>query len=115
MLRRSRLIEVHNANGSVVRMTYDPLGRRVAKTEYDHQGRLLGETRFDWDGLRLLQEHRHGQSSLYLYEEDSYAPLARIDGTGEHQRVRYYHNDLNGLPEQLTDVNSGALVGVEEV
>uniref|UniRef100_UPI0030DAE519 hypothetical protein n=1 Tax=Pseudomonas sp. EA_15y_Pfl1_P104 TaxID=3088686 RepID=UPI0030DAE519 len=42
---------------------------------------------------RLLQEHRHSQTSLYIYEEDSYAPLARVDGAGEHQSVRYYHND----------------------
>ena len=24
---------------------------------------------------------------------------------GEHQSVRYYHNDLNGLPEQLTEAD----------
>ncbi|WLH77199.1 toxin C-terminal domain-containing protein [Pseudomonas sp. FP2335] len=104
-----RLIEVHNDNGNVVRMTYDPLGRRVAKTEHDSRGYLLGETRFEWNGLRLLQEHRHGQTSLYLYEEHSHAPLARVDGTGEQQRVRYYHNDLNGLPEELTETDGGTV------
>ncbi|MFL1416414.1 RHS repeat-associated core domain-containing protein [Pseudomonas fildesensis] len=101
-----RLIEVRSRRGereTVVNMTYDPLGRRIAKTEYDSHGYPLGETRFDWDGLRLLQEHRHSQTSLYIYEDDGYVPLARVDGTGEHQRVRYYHNDLNGLPEQLTE------------
>jgi hypothetical protein len=40
-------------------------------------------------GRRLLQEHRHSQTSLYIYEEDGYVPLARVDGTGEHQSVRY--------------------------
>ena len=101
----SRLIEVRNENGGVVRMVYDPLGRRIGKTEHDKNGVCLGESRFDWDGLRLLQEHRHSQTSLYLYDGDSYEPLARVDGEGEYQRVRYYHNDLNGLPEQLTDAD----------
>jgi RHS repeat-associated protein len=101
----SRLIEVRNANGSVVRMTYDPLGRRIAKTEHDSKGYPLGETRFTWDGLRLLQEHRHQQTSLYLYEDEGYEPLARVDGTGPLQKIRYYHNDLNGLPEQLTEAD----------
>ncbi|MCR8661782.1 DUF6531 domain-containing protein [Pseudomonas carnis] len=103
-----RLIEVRSQKDgreTVVKMTYDPLGRRIAKTEHDSNGYPLGESRFDWEGLRLLQEHRHSQTSLYLYEEDGYIPLARVDGTGEHQSVRYYHNDLNGLPEQLTEAD----------
>jgi RHS repeat-associated protein len=104
----SRLIEVRNPNGHVVRMTYDPLGRRIGKSEYDSQGVLLGETRFTWDGLRLLQEKRNRQSSVYLYA-DGYDPIARVDGYGELEKIRYYHNDLNGLPEQLTETD-GATV-----
>ncbi|WP_434675087.1 RHS repeat-associated core domain-containing protein [Pseudomonas sp. D3-10] len=101
----SRLIEVRNDNGSVVKMAYDPLGRRIAKTEHDNKGYPLGETCFTWDGMRLLQESRYNQTSLYLYTDNTYEPLARIDGYGAHQKVRYYHNDLNGLPEQLTEVD----------
>ncbi|WP_434650505.1 RHS repeat-associated core domain-containing protein [Pseudomonas sp. D1-2] len=101
----SRLIEVRNDNGSVVKMAYDPLGRRIEKTEHDSHGYPLGETRFTWDGMRLLQESRYNQTSLYLYTDNTYEPLARIDGYGAHQKVRYYHNDLNGLPEQLTEVD----------
>ena len=104
----SRLVEVRSQKDgreTVVKMTYDPLGRRTAKTEHDSQGYPLGESRFDWEGMRLLQEHRHSQTSLYIYEEDSYAPLARVDGANKHQSVRYYHNDLNGLPEQLTETD----------
>jgi RHS repeat-associated protein len=103
-----RLIEVHsqkNGRETRIEMSYDPLGRRISKTEYDNQGYPLGETRFDWEGLRLLQEHRQSQTSLYIYEDEGYAPLARVDGKGEHQRVRYYHNDLNGLPEHLTEAD----------
>ncbi|WP_256593059.1 RHS repeat-associated core domain-containing protein [Pseudomonas sp. 2822-15] len=103
----SRLVEVHNENRSVVRMAYDPLGRRIEKTEHASNGYSLVVTRFTWDGLRLLQEHRHNQTSLYVYEgeDDGYQPLARVDGTGQLQKIRYYHNDLNGLPEQLTEAD----------
>jgi RHS repeat-associated protein len=101
----SRLVEVRNDDGSVVRMTYDPLGRRVAKTEHGSDGYPLGETRFTWDGLRLLQEHKHSQTSLYIYQDEGYEPLARVDGSGPLQKIRYYHNDLNGLPEQLTEAD----------
>jgi len=101
-----RLIEVRNQDGAretVVRMSYDPLGRRIAKGEHDSHGYPLGETRFTWDGLRLLQEHRHSLSSLYLYADDGHEPLARVDGSGALQKIRYYHNDQSGLPEQLTE------------
>ncbi len=104
-----RIKEIRTQDGhreTLLRMTYDPLGRRITKHQYSADGLMLGETRFDWDGLRLLQEHRHGQSSLYLYtSEGSYDPLARVDGAGPEARVRYYHNDLNGLPEQLTEAD----------
>jgi RHS repeat-associated protein len=99
----SRLIEVRNPNGHVVRMTYDPLGRRIGKREHDQHGQLLGETVFTWDGLRLLHEQRNSLASLYVYADGSHEPLARIDGSGALQKIRYYHNDLNGLPEQLTE------------
>ncbi len=99
----SRLIEVRNPNGHVVRMTYDPLGRRIGKREHDQHGQLLGETVFTWDGLRLLHEQRNSLASLYVYADGSHEPLARADGSGALQKIRYYHNDLNGLPEQLTE------------
>ncbi|WP_248804926.1 RHS repeat-associated core domain-containing protein [Pseudomonas sp. MWU13-2100] len=103
-----RLTEVRNQEGTretLVRMRYDPLGRRIGKTEHDRNGNLLGETHFTWDGLRLLQEHKNNQGSLYLYADDSYEPLARVDGHGAHQQVRYYQNDPSGLPRQLTEAD----------
>ncbi|SDZ08983.1 RHS repeat-associated core domain-containing protein [Pseudomonas salomonii] len=101
-----RLIEVHSTNGvqeTVVKMCYDPLGRRTLKTEHDIRGFPLGETYFIWDGLRLLQEQKNSLNSLYLYGTDSHEPLSRVDGVGAQQKIRYYHNDQNGLPEQLSD------------
>ena len=45
------------------------------------------------------------RQSLYLYtDEGSYEPLARIDRTGnQEQHIYYFHTDLNGMPEELTD------------
>jgi RHS repeat-associated protein len=41
-----------------------------------------------------------------VYEDEGgYVPVARVDGAGPLQKIRYYHNDLNGLPEQLTDTD----------
>ena len=45
------------------------------------------------------------RQSLYLYiDEGSYQPLARIDWNGnQEQHIYYFHTDLNGMPEELTD------------
>ena len=58
------------------RFEYDAIGRRVAKHD------AFGVTRFIWEGMRLLQERRGGQVVSYVYEPDSYVPLARLDATG---------------------------------
>jgi RHS repeat-associated protein len=70
--------------------------------------------------MRLIQETYHdrqGEEALtYLYEDGSYVPLARIDhhapaandGT-KHDTVYYFHNDVSGIPEELTDAG-GELV-----
>ncbi|MEH6422595.1 RHS repeat domain-containing protein, partial [Pseudomonas sp. CGJS7] len=65
---------------------------------------------FHWQGLRLLQEVQSGLASLYVYATpDSYEPLARIDGSMGREVVQYFHTNLAGLPEQLTDANGNAI------
>ncbi|MCK1794426.1 RHS repeat domain-containing protein, partial [Pseudomonas violetae] len=45
-----------------------------------------------------------GQSSLYVYEPGSYAPLARVDQSeGEEQKLYYFHTDQIGTPLEMTD------------
>ncbi|WP_183133582.1 RHS domain-containing protein, partial [Pseudomonas syringae group genomosp. 3] len=63
--------------------------------------------RFLWQGLRMLREESPGQSSLYLYEPGSYAPLARVDEKeGETEnKVYYYHTDQIGTPLEMTDAD----------
>ncbi len=84
---------------------YDSLGRRVAK-----QPEVSGQTQhkhFLWQDLRMLREESPGQSSVYVYEPGSYAPLARIDHReGEAENTLYYfHTDQIGTPLEMTDID----------
>jgi len=91
-----------------VSFRYDPLGRRISKT----RRQMLGEqptgkpvtTRFVWEGFRLLQEV-HGDVPLtYVYsDQDSYDPLARIDGVNAPE-IFWFHCQPNGTPERMTDI-----------
>ena len=54
------------------RYRYDAFGRRLQKKD------AFGQTLFEWDGNRLLSEQRGSNHKLYVYEADSFAPLAQI-------------------------------------
>ncbi|MDL2186598.1 RHS repeat-associated core domain-containing protein [Pseudomonas sp. ChxA] len=84
---------------------YDPLGRRIGKRVYRNESEQpQSDVQFVWQGLRLLQEVEHGFGSVYVYANpDSYEPLARIDGRPGSEQIFYFHTNLAGLPEQLTD------------
>jgi RHS repeat-associated protein len=84
---------------------YDSLGRRVGKTS-----QIAGKTehkQFLWQGLRMLREESPGQSSLYIYEPGSYAPLARVDQSEvePEQKLYYFHTDQIGTPLEMTDTD----------
>ena len=84
---------------------YDALGRRTRKTLYPHHGEPQ-TTLFHWNGLQMVGEHNPDQplrSTQYLYREDSYEPLARVDRHGDNSEVYWYHSELNDLPERMTD------------
>ncbi len=102
----NRLVKTETMANSQVETTssyqYDSLGRRVGK-----QSNIQGQTdqkHFLWQGLRMLREESPEQSSLYLYEPGSYAPLARVDQKeGETEnKVYYYHTDQIGTPLEMT-------------
>ncbi|MDU8600064.1 RHS repeat-associated core domain-containing protein, partial [Pseudomonas syringae] len=103
----NRLVKTETMANSQVESTsnyqYDSLGRRVGK-QWEIKGKT-DQKRFLWQGLRLLREESPGQSSLYLYEPGSYAPLARVDekeGEAEN-KVYYFHTDQIGTPLEMTD------------
>ena len=83
------------------RYEHDSLGRRTHK-QVEIEGTLT-TTQFLWQGLRLLQETCGGRQQLYIYEPDSYAPLARVDRTEAGKPSLYYlHTDQIGTPLEVT-------------
>ena len=90
---------------SVGTYRYDSLGRRIGKTS--EIGGQTEHKQFLWQGLRMLREETPWQSSLYIYEPGSYAPLARVDqNEGEpDQKLYYFHTDQIGTPLEMTDVD----------
>ncbi|WP_068639417.1 RHS repeat-associated core domain-containing protein [Thauera butanivorans] len=86
---------------------YDPFGRRIAKwrtAQAQHHRRPAPDaiTHFTWDGNRLLAEQRparhprmpaQARHTLYLYEPDSFVPLAQVTTTGP------WPEDARDLPD----------------
>lgn len=101
-----RMVEVTTARGTY-RYVYDALGRRTEKQHISPDGKPYNRTKFLWDGMRLAQESRpEGTGSLYIYRvQGSYEPLARVDKAGKEgpNRILYFHTDVNGAPEEMTD------------
>ena len=99
-----RLTSVTTPDGSTWHYEYDAFGRRIAKTNG------LTRTEFLWQGDRLIAEETGDQYRTYLYEPDSFKPLALVDGHGPEQaEVYYYHLDHLGTPQELTN-QQGKLV-----
>ena len=109
-----RLICVRQQQGSMAQrivFNYDPLGRRISKQVYnDNASEPSHRTLFHWQGLRLLEEVQDGRPSLYVYADPgSYEPLARVDGKPGSEDIFYFHTNLVGLPEQLTDTDGNTV------
>ncbi|NMY80519.1 RHS repeat protein [Pseudomonas rhodesiae] len=92
-----RLIEITRSNGQTARYRYDPFGRRISKT-------VDGiTTEFFWQGDTLIAEHQAGRHRSYLYEPDSFRPLALLQGFGPKETQPYHYQlDHLGTPQELT-------------
>ncbi|MBB1383439.1 RHS domain-containing protein, partial [Shewanella sp. SR41-2] len=91
----NQLVQI-NVNGKLTQYEYDALGRRSAKiTE-------LGRTDFIWDNHQLIGECTLGEYSWYIYQPDTFNPVALIKAGP----VYYYHLDQLGTPICLTDENT---------
>ncbi|OCG38894.1 hypothetical protein A9G29_10125 [Gilliamella sp. Fer2-1] len=96
---RHRLIKVIKPTGLIITYTYDAFNRRTSKTV---DGKT---TEFIWQGSKLIAEtdnDKHWQS--YLYEPDSYRPLALVHGNAQQDNIKlyWYQNDHLGTPIALT-------------
>ncbi|WP_234384324.1 RHS domain-containing protein [Paracidovorax avenae] len=96
-----QLVESTTTRHGVTQATcyaYDALGRRVAKRD------RFGTTHYLWDGDLMVHSQRGGREALFIYEPDSFVPLATVQGTPEEQHTYWYHCDQIGAPLELTDV-----------
>ncbi|MHA8111786.1 RHS repeat-associated core domain-containing protein [Kosakonia cowanii] len=87
---------------------YDAPGRRTEKQVWRRHARKPERTRYAWSGLQMVGEtsDSHPDAAVqYIYSENSYEPLARVDSHGEHADIFWYHTELNGLPDSVTDSN----------
>ncbi|PIB45978.1 hypothetical protein AOA59_05245, partial [Pseudomonas sp. 2822-15] len=93
-----RLIGITQPNGQTASYRYDPFGRRVSKTV---DGKT---TEFFWQGDKLIAEHHADRHRSYLYEPDSFRPLALLEGFGP-QATKPFHYQLDhlGTPQELTN------------
>lgn len=93
-----KLTSVTKPDGSTWHYEYDAFGRRIAKTNG------LTRTEFLWQGDRLIAEETGDQYRTYIYEPDTFKPLALVDGCGPEQAsIYYYHLDHLGTPQELTN------------
>ncbi|MBK3493252.1 RHS repeat-associated core domain-containing protein, partial [Pseudomonas sp. MF2857] len=93
-----RLIGITKPNGETASYRYDPFGRRVSKTV---EGKT---TEFFWQGDKLIAEHHAERHRSYLYEPDSFRPLALLEGFGPKETKPYHYQlDHLGTPQELTD------------
>ncbi|CRM90718.1 Cell wall-associated polypeptide CWBP200 [Pseudomonas sp. 22 E 5] len=95
-----RLIGITQPNGQTASYRYDPFGRRISKT-------VDGvTTEFFWQGDRLIAEHLADRHRSYLYEPDSFRPLALLEGFGPKETKAYHYQlDHLGTPQELTASN----------
>ncbi len=81
---------------------YDALGRRTCKMSSDSL------TRFTWDGDHLLSEANERRRRVFVYEPESYVPLAQVQTLADEQgpgQIAYYHCDQIGIPREMTLVD----------
>ncbi|MHA4968083.1 RHS repeat-associated core domain-containing protein [Pseudomonas extremorientalis] len=92
-----RLIGIKKPNGQTASYRYDPFGRRISKTVDDVT------TEFFWQGDKLIAEHHSDRHRSYLYEPDSFRPLALLEGFGPKETKAYHYQlDHLGTPQELT-------------
>ncbi|AIB35586.1 RHS repeat-associated core domain-containing protein [Pseudomonas simiae] len=93
-----RLIGIKKPNGQTASYRYDPFGRRISKT-------VDGiTTEFFWQGDTLIAEHHANRHRSYLYEPDTFRPLALLEGFGPKETKAYHYQlDHLGTPQELTN------------
>ena len=108
-----RLVQVTTPQGTW-RYTYDPLGRRIAKTRLHPDGTDGESIGYAWDGTQLAEEMRVGgdgrvSTLTWDYEPETHTPLAQTrrtwaDAATQAEIDTEFHaivTDLVGRPTEL--------------
>lgn len=98
------LREVRRPDGQRVHLEYDALARRTRKVmlgaEFEGRSAPEREVRFVWDGHVPLHEVASSENlTTWLFEPESFSPLAREDTTGRYAVV----TDHLGAPTEMYD------------
>ncbi|PHN24903.1 RHS repeat-associated core domain-containing protein [Pseudomonas sp. ICMP 460] len=92
-----RLIGTTQPSGQTASYRYDAFGRRISKTVDEKT------TEFFWQGDKLIAEHHADRHRSYIYEPDSFRPLALLEGFGPSEsKAFHYQLDHLGTPQELT-------------
>lgn len=124
----------HAQRCSTAHYFYDAFGRRIAKQvkvndlsdmasgpsqSASHMPNTLNTVLFVWDGDTIAQEHTNSGSITYIYEPDSFVPLAHVESasirSADHpisdppgvglDTIHFYNCDQGGKPCEL--ISSG--------
>ncbi|WP_337030519.1 RHS repeat-associated core domain-containing protein [Pantoea agglomerans] len=95
-------------NKTITQYGYDALGRRIFKKNNDDV------TFFTWDRERLLNENTNNSIFTYIYGDDFFKPIARVEQNAcsddpAKPKICWFHTDPVGLPMLLTDEH-GAVI-----
>ncbi|QMV14626.1 Cell wall-associated polypeptide CWBP200 [Vibrio spartinae] len=107
-----RLIKASLPDGSVADYQYDAFGRRTHKTVTDKVGKAT-TTEYLWQGDNLIGETTNTEYQSYIYEPDTFKPLALLKGEGKDATPYYYHLDQIGTPTEITDVAGQSVWAVQ--
>ncbi|APG20394.1 type IV secretion protein Rhs [Kosakonia radicincitans] len=106
--RISQVLIEGDAEFSKAEYRYDALGRRTEKQVWRRHSRTPERTQYAWSGLQMVGEtgDRDPEAAVqYIYTENSYEPLARVDSRQQYAEIYWYHSEINGLPQSVTDSN----------
>jgi RHS repeat-associated protein len=108
-----RLTQVTTPDGNRHTYSYDPLGRRIAKTEHAADGTVRRVGYFVWDGPRLIEEIRANgartTATTWDHDPGTFKPAAQtrrswVDDATAEQMDQEFHaivTDLVGTPTEL--------------
>jgi RHS repeat-associated protein len=108
-----RLRELVSPDGTTVRYTYDPLGRRVAKEGSDGT-----RVDFSWSGTRMVEQVSTGPEpgvTSWAYLPGESTPQIQVSQSNVDREFFALVTDQVGAPVAVLDPRTGAIAGQSKV